>query len=55
VVLFYNSDSPYSQKLKDSFAKAVKEPGGKIVKEIDTTKANFNAKTAINSAQTSRR
>jgi ABC-type branched-subunit amino acid transport system substrate-binding protein len=47
VVLFYNSDSPYSQKLRDSFAKAIKEPGGKIVKEIDTTKANFNAKTAI--------
>jgi ABC-type branched-subunit amino acid transport system substrate-binding protein len=51
VVLFYNSDSPYSQKLKDSFAKAIKEPGGKIVKEIDTTKANFNAKTAIDQAR----
>jgi ABC-type branched-subunit amino acid transport system substrate-binding protein len=51
VVLFYNSDSPYSQKLKDSFAKAIKEPGGRIVKEIDATKANFNAKTAIDEAK----
>jgi ABC-type branched-subunit amino acid transport system substrate-binding protein len=51
VVLFYNSDSPYSQKLRDSFAKAIKQPGGKIVKEIDTTKANFNAKTAIDQAK----
>ncbi|GCL51111.1 hydrophobic amino acid uptake ABC-transporter [Microcystis aeruginosa NIES-3804] len=51
VVLFYNSDSPYSQKLRDSFAKAIKQPGGQIVKEIDTTKANFNAKTAIDQAR----
>jgi ABC-type branched-subunit amino acid transport system substrate-binding protein len=51
VILFYNSDSPYSQKLKDSFGKAIKKVGGNLVKEIDTTKGNFNPKTTIDDAK----
>lgn len=51
VVLFYNSDSPYSQQLKDSFAKALKKTAGKLVKEIDTKKANFNPKNAMADAK----
>jgi branched-chain amino acid transport system substrate-binding protein len=51
VVLFYNSDSPYSQKLKNSFDQAIGKVGGKIISEIDTQKANFSDKKSLDDAR----
>lgn len=41
--IFYNSQSGYSQSLKDEFTSALYADGGEIVAEIDLSKADFNA------------
>lgn len=49
--VFYNSDIGYSQEMKDEFAKALSQKGGKIVKEIDVTVSGFEAASAIREAR----
>lgn len=53
VVVFYNSDSAYSEQLKEQLVKAVPQVQGKLVKEIDITSSDFNADTEIANAEQS--
>ena len=41
--IFYNSQSGYSQSLKDEFTTALYADGGEVVAEFDFAKSNFNA------------
>ncbi len=41
--IFFNSQSNYSQSLKDEFTKSLFSDGGKVVGEFDLSDANFNA------------
>lgn len=51
VAVFYNSDSPYSQQLKDKFIAAVNATG-KVVKEVDVSaNPSFDAAAEVNSAK----
>ena len=50
VVVFYNSDSPYSQQLKQQFTAALSKVKGKVVKEVDVSDSNFNAASEVTSA-----
>ncbi len=47
-VIFYNSDSPYSQQLKQSLQDATQTMGVKVTKQIDVSAGNFNPNSAIN-------
>lgn len=47
VAVFYNSDSSYSQKLKNEFVKEIQQTNGRIVQEIDVTSTGFRADSAI--------
>lgn len=49
-VIFYNTDSPYSQALKTHFNAALGQKG-KILKEIDVTSPGFDAASEIASAK----
>ncbi|MCT7961284.1 ABC transporter substrate-binding protein [Laspinema sp. D1] len=50
VVVFYNSDSPYSQQLKDAFKAALVQTPGTVVKEVDITQGGFNPATEVSDA-----
>jgi len=50
VVVFYNSDSNYSEKLKQQFVTALSQVNGKVVKEVDITVPGFNAGTELTDA-----
>ncbi|MUG92682.1 ABC transporter substrate-binding protein [Scytonema sp. UIC 10036] len=50
VAVFYNSDSPYSQQLKDQFATSLTQVQGKVVQEIDINNPNFNPVTELGNA-----
>lgn len=50
VVVFYNSDSPYSQQLKDAFNAALVQTPGQVVKEVDITQGGFNPATEVSDA-----
>jgi hypothetical protein len=47
VAIFYNSDSQYSQQLKDQFTAALSQVNGKVVKEVDINAAGFDAAATI--------
>ena len=49
--IFYNSDSPYSQQLKEQLSKALPKVKGQVVQSVDTTKAGFDAEKAIKMAK----
>jgi ABC-type branched-subunit amino acid transport system substrate-binding protein len=53
VVVFYNSDSPYSEQLKDKLVDAIAEAKGKLVKEVDIKASGFDGKSEIADAQQS--
>ena len=47
VVVFYNSDSPYSQQLKTQFVNAMSNTNGKVIEEVDITATGFDANMAM--------
>ena len=47
VAIFYNSDSQYSQQLKDQFTAALSQVNGKVIKEVDINSAGFDAAATI--------
>jgi branched-chain amino acid transport system substrate-binding protein len=49
-VVFFNSQSGYSQSLKNEFAAALSLGGGSVVKEIDLSAADFSAANALGQA-----
>ncbi|MGH2412366.1 MAG: ABC transporter substrate-binding protein, partial [Microcystaceae cyanobacterium] len=51
IVIFFNSDSPYSQQLKQELVNALPQVKGKLVKEIDITTSGFNADAEITNAK----
>lgn len=53
VVVFYNSDSAYSEQLKEQLVKAVPQVRGQLIEEIDIMDGGFNADTAIANAEQS--
>ncbi|MGK7874578.1 MAG: ABC transporter substrate-binding protein [Xenococcaceae cyanobacterium] len=50
-VIFYNSDSLYSEQLKEELVNALPKVKGRRVKEIDITASSFNAASEIASAK----
>jgi branched-chain amino acid transport system substrate-binding protein len=50
VVVFFNSQSGYSQSLKSEFVTAVSLGGGQVFSEIDLSDPNFNAAQSIDQA-----
>ncbi|MEB3280078.1 MAG: ABC transporter substrate-binding protein [Lyngbya sp.] len=50
-VIFYNSQSAYSQSLKDEFTTAVYSDGGEVVNVFDLSDPNFNAFKSLDSAR----
>lgn len=50
VVVFYNSDSPYSQQLKTQFVNAMSNTNGKVIAEFDIITADFDANGAMENA-----
>ncbi len=46
-VVFFNSQSGYSQSLKDEFATAMSLGGGSVVQEVDLSAADFSAAKAL--------
>jgi ABC-type branched-subunit amino acid transport system substrate-binding protein len=51
VVVFYNSDSPYSEQLKQQLAKALPQVKGKVVKEVDVAASGFDANAEMTNAK----
>ncbi|NJM86927.1 MAG: ABC transporter substrate-binding protein [Hydrococcus sp. RU_2_2] len=51
VVVFYNSDSAYSEQLKEQLVKAVPQVRGQLIKEVDIMDSGFNADTEIANAE----
>lgn len=51
VVIFYNSDSPYSQQLKNTFSTALSQGSGQVVKNVDITTPGFDVVAEIESAK----
>jgi branched-chain amino acid transport system substrate-binding protein len=49
-VVYYNSQSAYSQSLKSEFSTAVSLQGGKILNEVDLASSNFDASQSVNQA-----
>ncbi|MGK7889831.1 MAG: ABC transporter substrate-binding protein [Leptolyngbyaceae cyanobacterium] len=47
VAVFHNSESAYSQSLKDAFSSAVLTGGGRVVSEIDVVAADFDAAQSV--------
>ncbi|NEQ98592.1 MAG: ABC transporter substrate-binding protein [Cyanothece sp. SIO2G6] len=47
VAVFHNSESAYSQSLKDAFSSAVLTGGGRVVSEIDLAAADFDAVQSV--------
>ncbi|MGB3510528.1 MAG: ABC transporter substrate-binding protein [Microcoleaceae cyanobacterium] len=50
VIVFYNSDSPYSQQLKNQFVNGMSNTNGKVIEEVDITVAGFDASKAMENA-----
>jgi branched-chain amino acid transport system substrate-binding protein len=50
-VVFYNSDSPYSEQLKNKLVDAIADAKGKLVKEVDIKASGFDGKSEIANAQ----
>lgn len=50
VVVFYNSDSPYSQQLKTQFVNGMSKTNGKVIAEVDIIAAGFDASGAMENA-----
>lgn len=50
VAVFYNSQSDYSNSLKDAFTSAVFAGGGQVTSEIDLSSSSFNAAAAVEQA-----
>ncbi len=48
--VFYNSESGYSNSLKDAFTSAVLTGGGQVTSEFDLSSDSFNAITAVEQA-----
>jgi branched-chain amino acid transport system substrate-binding protein len=51
-IIFFNSQSGYSQSLKAEFATAMSLGGGAVVQEVDLSAADFSATKALNQAAT---
>ncbi|WP_199245308.1 ABC transporter substrate-binding protein [[Phormidium] sp. ETS-05] len=51
VAVFYNSDSPYSEQMKNEFVSALSAGGGQAVQLVDIMAPDFDAATAINNVQ----
>lgn len=51
VAVFYNSDSPYSEQMKNEFVSALSAGGGQAVQVVDIMAPDFDAATAINNVQ----
>lgn len=50
-VIFYNSDSPYSQQLRQQLSQAVTGEKGQVIQEVDVTgSATFDPKATLNSS-----
>lgn len=50
VIVFFNSQSGYSQSLKSEFVTAVSLGGGQVINEVDLSDPNFNAAQSIEQA-----
>ncbi len=50
-VIFYNSSSPYSTGLKDSFAQGLDGVKGTVVTEVDTSTGNFDPEAEVEKAK----
>lgn len=50
-IIFYNSDSPYSQQLQQEVTTALSQVKGKVIKEVDVASANFNPQSEITTAK----
>lgn len=50
VIVFFNSQSGYSQSLKSEFVTAVSLGGGQVINEVDLSEPNFNAAQSIEQA-----
>lgn len=50
VAVFFNSDSQYSQSLKDSFTTALFADGGEVVTELDFSSLMFSSSNAVQQA-----
>jgi len=46
-VVFYNSQSQYSQSLKSAFSDAVRSAGGQVLQEFDLSDPNFDAQQTV--------
>ncbi|MEQ8960337.1 MAG: ABC transporter substrate-binding protein, partial [Coleofasciculus sp. C2-GNP5-27] len=46
-VVFYNSQSQYSQSLKSAFSDAVRSAGGQVLQEFDLSDLNFDAQQTV--------
>ena len=53
IAVFYNSDSDYSQQLRQNILNALPEVQGTVVEQIDITASNFAANDAVMQAQNS--
>ncbi|MCU0570005.1 MAG: ABC transporter substrate-binding protein [Oculatellaceae cyanobacterium Prado106] len=49
-VVFFNSESAYSQSLKDEFTTALTSDGGQVTAEVDLKSPGFNAQSAVKQA-----
>lgn len=50
VAVFYNSDSTYSEQMKNEFVSALSAAGGQAVQVVDIMAPDFDAATAVNNA-----
>lgn len=50
VVVFFNSNSGYSQSLKSEFTTAIYSDGGQVLAEFDVSDPGFDASTAVSQA-----
>ena len=50
VVVFFNSNSGYSQSLKSEFTTAIYSDGGQVLAEFDVSAPSFEASTAVSQA-----
>jgi ABC-type branched-subunit amino acid transport system substrate-binding protein len=50
-VIFYNTDSPYSQALKDKISAALADNNGELVNAVEVTAPGFNPAEALQSAR----
>ena len=53
IAIFYNSDSRYSQQLRQEIINSLPEVKGNLIKEIDISYSGFDANTAVTDVQNS--